>query len=211
MYNCDWIRGQILEWVNQKGRGEKREVIERLLGGTLKLDVIGGVYRNLIYTHIFIWRCSKQNCQKIEGDKAPIGYLLSPNEVFNSGTTLHLIKLLANGAPRKDTSNLSCCQSYVALHQLTISPIAEDKTYTTFWTWRSYAVAYSESSPPTDKPQYWKSLCMLPKKKDKHKPSYKPFYIRWWLTCSMCQWNSGTKVLGLIDHYLSGVNAHYMR
>lgn len=58
------------------------------------------------------------------GDRITNGHLLSANKASSTRFGLHIIELLAKGAPWESPNNQS-----VALHKLTANPTGEDNTY----------------------------------------------------------------------------------
>lgn len=57
---------------------------------------------------------------------------------------------------------------------------------------------------------YLKVLCMLPREKGKHQPSYNVFDPQWWPACKMCQSNSGSNLVGVTNQCLIGLKTHSM-
>lgn len=56
-----------------------------------------------------------------------------------------------------------------------------------------------------------KELCILLEEKVNCQPSYKACALQWWSACKISWFNSGTKVVGLTSHYLTGIKAPSMR
>lgn len=80
------------------------------------------------------------------GDRAPSGYLLSPNETSSSGIGLHSIEL-AKGAQWKSSLTQAVAKTTVARHKLMARPFADYDICAVHWLWRSQAGAYIEPSP----------------------------------------------------------------
>ena len=65
------------------------------------------------------------------GDRAPSGYLLSPNEDSRTMNGLHVIGLSVKGVPQESSNNPYSLQDYYLLSiNRQQGPIAEDNTYT---------------------------------------------------------------------------------
>lgn len=69
------------------------------------------------------------------------------NEASSTRSRLYLIELLAKKVQQELPNNPCCCQNYRLLStNLWQGSIAEDNTYTAYWTWRSRAGSYIEPS-----------------------------------------------------------------
>lgn len=128
-----------------------------------------------------MWRRSKLSCK--------LCHILLPHEASSTENRFQLIELLSEGPIGIPTQSRFCQDNRLLSTNWQQGPIAEDSTYTTHWTWRSWpgvSVCLCLC--------YWNVLCKLSKAKCKHQSSLKPFDLQWYPDFKKCQCDSGTKL-----------------
>jgi hypothetical protein len=68
-----------------------------------------------VYVYVYVYMYDLNEITKHWGSRASTGYLSSPNEASSTRNGLHLIKLLAKGAPWEPPNNLGYCLGYLLL------------------------------------------------------------------------------------------------
>ena len=137
-----------------------------------------------------------------EGNRASIGYPLSPNEAPSTETGLYIMELLAEGVPGESPNNPGHCQDCRLLcTNWQLGSAVKDKTFTTHWMW-SGAGAYIEPSPHV--------LVVLVQEGSPHATKGEIWttqqHIFW--SSKICKFNGSTKVVWVTNQKLTWLKAH---